>query len=173
MSRYPNRIPSRPSRPVQENKPTERASDLFKDVWDTWAKNEKQRTNTTTCEDYIRNLSVKNRDYTIPAYRNSTNNTFSTIVKNEDIKEIRLIEGYNIASFPVANNRVEYFYTPTGKKVDYKEITKTEEIQASEYSSDPTNQLKKIGFNEFYQLYKYDYELRREVELCKMAIIRG
>lgn len=36
MSRYPNRIPSRPSRPVQENKPTERASDLFKDVWDTW-----------------------------------------------------------------------------------------------------------------------------------------
>lgn len=148
MSRYPNRIPSRPSRPVQENKPTERASDLFKDVWDTWAKNEKQRTNTTTCEDYIRNLSVKNRDYTIPAYRNSTNNTFSTIVKNEDIKEIRLIEGYNIASFPVANNRVEYFYTPTF-------------------------QLKSIGFTDFYQLYKYDYELRREVELCKMAIIRG
>lgn len=50
---------------------------------------------------------------------------------------------------------------------------KHKEIQASEYSSDPTNQLKKIGFNEFYQLYKYDYELRREVELCKMAIIRG
>ena len=101
MSRYPNRIPSRPSRPVQENKPTERASDLSKDVWDTWAKNEKQRTNTTTCEDYIRNLSVKNRDYTIPTYRNSTNNTFSTIVKNEDIKEIRLVEGYNIVDFPI------------------------------------------------------------------------
>lgn len=166
MSRYPNRIP----RQIQENKPTESASDLFKDVWDM---NSKPSTTQSTCEDYIRNLSVKNRNYKIPAYRNSTNNTFSAIVKNEDIKEIRLIEGYNIASFPVANNRVEYFYTPRGKKVDYKEITKVEEIQASEYSSDPTNQLKKIGFTDFYQLYKYDYELRREVELCKMAIIRG
>ena len=63
-----------------------RVSDLFKDYGD---KNSKPRTNTTTCEDYIRNLSVKNRDYTIPTYRNSTNNTFSTIVKNEDIKEIK------------------------------------------------------------------------------------
>lgn len=169
MSRYPNRIPSRPSRPVQENKPTERASDLFKDVWDTWAKNEKQRTNTTTCEDYIRNLSVKNRDYTIPAYRNSTNNTFSTIVKNEDIKEIRLIGDYNIVDFPRENNRVEFFYAPDGKKVDYKEITKLEEIQPSQCREDSTFQLKKIGFTEFYQLYKYDYELRREVELCQMA----
>lgn len=147
-----------------------RVSDLFKDYGD---KNSKQRTNTTTCEDYIRNLSVKNRDYTIPTYRNSTNNTFSTIVKNEDIKEIKLIEGYNIASFPVANNRVEFFYTPTGKRVDYKEITKTEEIQPSECREDPTFQLKSIGFTDFYQLYQYDYELRREVELCIMAIIRG
>lgn len=171
MSRYPNRIPDRPTRQIQENKPKEiKASDLFKDYGDM---NSKQRTNTTTCEDYIRNLSVKNRDYTIPTYRNSTNNTFSTIVKNEDIKEIRLIEGYNIASFPVANNRVEFFYTPTGKKVDYKEITKTEKIEPSECREDPTFQLKSIGFTDFYQLYKYDYELRREVELCKMAIIRG
>ena len=167
MSRYPSRIPNRPTRQIQENKPKEiKASDLFKDYGD---KNSKQRTNTTTCEDYIRNLSVKNRDYTIPAYRNSTNNTFSTIVKNEDIKEIRLIEGYNIASFPVANNRVEFFYTPTGKKVDYKEITKVEKIEHSECREDPTFQLKSIGFTDFYQLYKYDYELRREVELCKMA----
>ena len=144
-----------------------RVSDLFKDYGD---KNSKQRTNTTTCEDYIRNLSVKNRDYTIPTYRNSTNNTFSTIVKNEDIKEIKLVEGYIITSFPIAaNNRVEFFYTPRGKKVDYKEIIKVEKIEPSEYSSDPTNQLEKIGFTEFYQLYKYDYELRREVELCQMA----
>ena len=171
MSRYPSRIPNRPTRQIQENKPKEiKASDLFKDYGD---KNSKQRTNTTTCEDYIRNLSVKNRDYTIPTYRNTTNNTFSTIVKNEDIKEIRLVEGYNITSFSIeANNRVEFFYTPTGKKVDYKEITKTEEIQASEYSSDPTNQLKKIGFNEFYQLYKLN-EFGLETKLCQMAIIRG
>lgn len=147
-----------------------RVSDLFKDYGD---KNSKQRTNTTTCENYIRNLSVKNRDYTIPTYRNTTN-TFSTIVKNEDIKEIRLVEGYIITIFPVeANNRCQYFYTPTGKKVSYNEITKTEEIQASECREDPTFQLKSIGFTDFYQLYKYDYELRREVELCIMAIIRG
>lgn len=170
MSRYPKRIPSRPTRQIQENKPSESASDLFKDYGD---KNSKQRTNTTTCEDYIRNLSVKNRDYTIPAYRNSTNNTFSTIVKNEDIKEIKLIGDYNIVNFPRANNRVEFFYAPDGKKVDYKEITKTEEIQTSECREGPTFQLKSIGFTDFYQLYKYDYELRREVELCIMAIIKG
>ena len=167
MSRYPSRIPNRPTRQIQENKPKEiKASDLFKDYGD---KNSTPRANATTCEDYIRNLSVKNRDYTIPTYRNSTNNTFSTIVKNEELKEIRLVEGYNIASFPRENNRVEFFYTPTGKKVDYKEITKTEEIQASECREDPTFQLKSIGFTGFYQLYKYDYELRREVELCVMA----
>lgn len=142
-----------------------RVSDLFKDYGD---KNSKPRTNTTTCEDYIRNLSVKNRDYTIPTYRNTTN-TFSTIVKNEDIKEIRLVEGYIITIFPVeANNRVEFFYTPTGKRVDYKEITKTEKIQPSQYSSDPTNQLEKIGFTDFYQLYMHN-EFGLEVELCIMA----
>lgn len=165
MSRYPKRIPSRPTRQIQENKPSESASDLFKDYGD---KNSKQRTNTTTCDDYIRNLSVKNRDYTIPTYRNSTNNTFSTIVKNEDIKEIKLIGDYNIVDFPISNNRVEFFYTPDGKKVDYKEITKIEEIQPSQYSSDPTNQLKKIGFTNFYQLYKLS-EFGLEVELCVMA----
>lgn len=167
MSRYPNRIPDRPTRQIQENKPKEfRVSDLFKDYGD---KNSKQRANTTTCEDYIRNLSVKNRDYTIPAYRNSTNNTFSTIVKNEDIKEIKLIGDYNIVNFPRENNRVEFFYAPDGKKVDYKEITKLEEIQPSQCREDSTFQLKSIGFTDFYQLYKYDYELRREVELCVMA----
>lgn len=166
MSRYPNRIPSRPSRPVQENKPKEiKASDLFKDYGD---KNSKQRTNTTTCEDYIRNLSVKNRNYTIPAYRNSTDNTFSTIVKNEELKEIRLIGDYNIVDFPIANNRVEFFYAPSGKKVDYKEIIKIEKIEPSQCSSDPTCQLKKIGFTDFYQLYMYN-EFGLETKLCEMA----
>lgn len=165
MSRYPSRIPNRPTRQIQENKPSESASDLFKDVWDM---NSKPSTIQSTCEDYIRNLSVKNRNYTIPAYRNSTDNTFSTIVKNEDIKEIKLIGDYNIVNFPIANNRVEFFYAPDGKKVDYKEITKIEEIQPSQYSSDPTNQLKKIGFTNFYQLYKLS-EFGLEVELCVMA----
>ena len=165
MSRYPSRIPNRPTRQIQENKPSESASDLFKDVWDM---NSKPSTIQSTCEDYIRNLSVKNRNYTIPAYRNSTDNTFSTIVKNEELKEIRLIGDYNIVDFPIANNRVEFFYAPDGKKVDYKEITKIEEIQPSQYSSDPTNQLKKIGFTNFYQLYKLS-EFGLEVELCVMA----
>lgn len=170
MSRYPSRIPSRASRQIQENKPSESASSLFKDYGDM---NSKSSTMQTTCEDYIRNLSVKNRDYTIPTYRNSTNNTFSTIVRNEDIKEIKLIGDYNIVDFPISNNRVEFFYTPTGKRVSYNEITKLEEIQPSQYSGDPTNQLKNIGFTDFYQLYQYDYELRREVELCIMAVYRG
>lgn len=166
MSRYPSRIPNRPTRQIQENKPSESASDLFKDVLDM---NSKPSTIQSTCEDYIRNLSVKNRNYTIPAYRNSTDNTFSTIVKNEDIKEIKLIGDYNIVNFPrEANNRVEFFYAPSGKKVDYKEITKTEEIQASECREDPTFQLKKIGFTVFYQLYKLN-EFGLEVELCIMA----
>lgn len=170
MSRYPKRIPSRPTRQIQENKPSESASDLFKDVWDM---NSKPSTIQSTCEDYIRNLSVKNRNYTIPAYRNSTDNTFSTIVKNEDIKEIKLIEGYNIVNFPrEANNRVEFFYTPTGKRVDYKEITKTEEIEPSQCSPDPTCELKKIGFTDFYQLYKLN-EFGLETKLCIMAIIKG
>lgn len=126
-----------------------RVSDLFKQYGD-------------------RNVYANN--FTPSYHRNSTNNTFSTIVMNEDIKEIRLVEGYNITVFPIqANNRCQYFYTPTGKKVDYKEIIKVEKIEPSEYSSDPTCQLKKIGFTDFYQLYQYDYDLRREVELCKMA----
>lgn len=169
MSRYPSRIPSRASRQIQENKPSESASSLFKDYGDM---NSKSSTMQTTCEDYIRNLSVKNRDYTIPTYRNSTNNTFSTIVRNEDIKEIKLIGDYNIVDFPISNNRVEFFYTPTGKRVDYKEITKTEKIEPSECREEPTNQLKKIGFNEFYQLYKLN-EFGLEIKLCQMAIIRG
>lgn len=126
-----------------------KVSDLFKDYGD-------------------KNAYAKN--FVKSTYRNSTDNTFSAIVKNEDIKEIRLVEGYIITSFPIAaNNRCQYFYTPRGKKVDYKEIIKVEKIEASEYSSDPTCQLKKIGFTDFYQLYQYDYELRREVELCQMA----
>lgn len=146
-----------------------RVSDLFKDYGD---KNSKQRANTTTCEDYIRNLSVKNRNYTPSHYRNSTNNTFSTIVKNEDIKEIKLVGDYNIVNFPRENNRVEFFYAPDGKKVDYKEITKTEEIEPSQCREDSTFQLKKIGFNEFYQLYKLN-EFGLETKLCVMAIIKG
>lgn len=165
MSRYPKRIPSRPTRQIQENKPSESASDLFKDYGDM---NSKSSTMQTTCEDYIRNLSVKNRDYTIPTYRNSTNNTFSAIVKNEDIKEIRLVGDYNVIDFPIANNRVEFFYAPDGARVDYKEITKTEKIEPSQYSSDPTCQLKNIGFTEFYQLYMHN-EFGLEVELCVMA----
>lgn len=163
MSRYPNRIPNRtPQAPKKEEKS---ALDYFKD---TWNRTSAPRKVTTTCEDYIRNMSVRNRDYTTPTYRN-TANTFSTIVRNEDLKEVRLIGEYSVTDFPIeANNRVEFFYAPSGKKVDYKEITKVEEIQASEYSSDPTNHLKNIGFTKFYQLYKKN-DFGVEVKLCRMA----
>ena len=119
---------------------------------------------------YSKNVYANN--FTPSHYRNSTDNTFSAIVKNEDIKEIRLVGDYNIVDFPIANNRVEFFYAPDGAKVDYKEITKVEEIQPSQYSSDPTNQLEKIGFTDFYQLYKVN-EFGIESKLCRMAIIKG
>lgn len=129
-----------------------KASDLFKEYGD-------------------KNAYAKN--FVKSTYRNTTNK-FSTIVRNEDIKEIRLVGDYNVIDFPrEANNRCQFFYAPDGAKVDYKEITKVEEIEPSQYSSDPTCQLKKIGFTDFYQLYQYDYDLRREIELCKMAIIKG
>ena len=120
-----------------------RVSDLFKAPNEVRAKAKYDYSEGITS--YSKNVYANN--FTPSHYRNSTNNTFSTIVKNEDIKEIRLVEGYNIVDFPIqANNRVEFFYAPSGKKVDYKEITKLEEIQPSQYSSDPTNQLKKYRF---------------------------
>lgn len=115
---------------------------------------------------YSKNVYANN--FTSSHYRNSTNNTFSAIVKNEDIKEIRLVGDYNVIDFPIANNRVEFFYAPDGARVDYKEITKTEKIEPSQYSSDPTCQLKNIGFTDFYQLYKLN-EFGLETKLCQMA----
>lgn len=146
-----------------------KVSDLFKSSGEVRAKAKYDYSQGITR--YSKNVYANN--FTSSHYRNSTNNTFSAIVKNEDIKEIRLVGDYNIVNFPrEANNRVEFFYAPDGKKVDYKEITKTEEIQASECREDPTFQLKKIGFTEFYQLYKLN-EFGLETKLCKMAIIKG
>lgn len=141
-----------------------RVSDLFKAPGEVRAKAKYDYSEGITS--YSKNVYANN--FVKSTYRNSTNNTFSTIVRNEDIKEIKLIGDYNIVDFPIANNRVEFFYAPDGAKVDYKEITKIEEIQPSQYSSDPTNQLKKIGFTDFYQLYKVN-EFGLEVELCQMA----
>ena len=141
-----------------------RVSDLFKAPNEVRAKAKYDYSQGITS--YSKNVYANN--FTSSHYRNTTN-TFSTIVKNEDIKEIKLIGDYNIVDFSIeANNRVEFFYAPDGAKVDYKEITKVEEIQPSQYSSDPTNQLKKIGFTDFYQLYKVN-EFGIEVELCQMA----
>ena len=141
-----------------------KVSDLFKSSNEVRAKAKYDYNEGITS--YSKNVYANN--FTSSHYRNSTNNTFSAIVKNEDIKEIRLVGDYNVIDFPIANNRVEFFYAPDGARVDYKEITKTEKIEPSQYSSDPTNQLKKIGFTDFYQLYKLN-EFGREVELCQMA----
>ena len=145
-----------------------KVSDLFKASNEVRAKAKYDYSQGITS--YSKNVYAKN--FVKSTYRNTTN-TFSTIVMNEDIKEIRLVEGYNIVDFPIeANNRCQFFYTSTGKKVDYKEITKVEEIEPSQCSSDPTCQLKKIGFTDFYQLYKLN-EFGLEVELCIMAVYRG
>ena len=145
-----------------------KVSNLFKSSGEVRAKAKYDYSEGITS--YSKNVYANN--FTPSHYRNSTDNTFSAIVKNEDIKEIRLVGDYNIVDFPIANNRVEFFYAPDGAKVDYKEITKVEEIQPSQYSSDPTNQLEKIGFTDFYQLYKVN-EFGIESKLCRMAIIKG
>ena len=145
-----------------------KVSDLFKSSNEVRAKAKYDYNEGITS--YSKNVYANN--FTPSHYRNSTNNTFSAIVKNEDIKEIRLVGDYNVIDFPIANNRVEFFYAPDGARVDYKEITKTEKIEPSQYSSDPTNQLKKIGFTDFYQLYKLN-EFGLETKLCQMAIIKG
>lgn len=143
-----------------------KVSDLFKEYGD-------RSKPTPDVDKWYNNRSVYSKNFVKSHYRNTAND-FSKLVSDEDIKEIKLVGDYSITDFPIqANNRVQFFYTPDGKKVDYKEITKVEKIEPSEYEGNATNQLKKIGFTDFYQLYKYDYELRREVELCIMAIYRG
>lgn len=141
-----------------------KASDYFKSPNEVRAKAKYDYSQGITS--YSKNVYANN--FTSSHYRNSTNNTFSAIVKNEDIKEIRLVGDYNVIDFPIANNRVEFFYAPDGARVDYKEITKTEKIEPSQYSSDPTFQLKNIGFTDFYQLYKLN-EFGLETKLCQMA----
>lgn len=54
------------------------------------------------------------------------------------------------------------------KRIPSRPTRQIQENKPSEYSSDPTNQLKKIGFTNFYQLYKLS-EFGLEVELCVMA----
>ena len=141
-----------------------KASDYFKSPNEVRAKAKYDYSQGITS--YSKNVYANN--FTSSHYRNSTNNTFSAIVKNEDIKEIRLVGDYNVIDFPIANNRVEFFYAPDGARVDYKEITKTEKIEPSQYSSDPTFQLKNIGFTDFYQLHKLN-EFGLETKLCQMA----
>ena len=105
------------------------------------------------------------------SHRNATN-TFSMIVRNEDLQEVKLIgKDDGVIDFPIEScNRVEFFYAPGGKKVDYSEVTKVEEIQASEYDTCPTCQLKKIGFTKFYQLYiRHETNKNVDAKLCKMA----
>lgn len=142
-----------------------RVSDLFKAPNEVRAKAKYDYNQGITS--YSKNVYANN--FT-PSHHRNTTNTFSTIVKNEDLKEVKLIGEYSVTDFPIqANNRVEYFYAPDGKKVDYKEVTKVEEIQPSEYSSCPTCQLKNIGFTKFYQLYKVN-DFGVESKLCRMAI---
>lgn len=141
-----------------------KVSDLFKASNEVRAKAKYDYSQGITS--YSKNVYANN--FT-PSHHRNTTNTFSTIVMNEDVKEIKLVGDYNIVDFSIeANNRCQFFYAPDGAKVDYKEITKVEEIQPSEYSSDPTNQLKKIGFTDFYQLYKVN-EFGLETKLCQMA----
>lgn len=167
------RIPHRPaSREAYKPQPKqeESALDFFKD---TWNKREQFTNQTGNCEDYLKSLSIKNQYgiQTSNTHRVSNiNSDFKSIINDEDTKEIKLVgENSTVKLDPTFSNRVEYFYAPGGKKVSYSEITKVEAITPG-YD---LQQLKNIGYSEFYQLYKYDIEFKRENKLCVMAIYKG
>lgn len=147
-----------------------RVSDLFSEL----GERPRARTKTISSEEYLNKLSYRNKDWSPTKVQNVTN-TFSKIVKNEDFKEIKLVDNNDriSTSFPIqANNRCQYFYNVRdGKKVDYKEVIKCEEISPSEYGCDTTCNLKKLGFKNFYQLYvKSEFNPNLDVKLCIMAI---
>lgn len=148
------------------------ALDYFKP---TWEKNSKPMKNQSTCDEYLKRMSIKNQ-YGIQTHSNSYKvivNDFALTLKNTDtIKEVKLFKDDNVVKLdPVYSNRVEFFYAPGGKKVNYSEVTSCQCIQPSKYSSDMSNKLSKIGFNEFYTV-KMKNEFGVEVELCTMAIYR-
>lgn len=163
MSRYPNRIPSRPSRPVQENKPTERASDLFKDYGD---KNSTPRTNTTTCDDYIRNLSVKNtygiqtsnyhrqeQEKPLATFMNSGLSTCKVITLTQDI-EVSVSACNRIKAIEIYN-----------QSLLYADCTKLEEVtDNSKYDIHKRNGYK------VYDLYKYNFVANADTVHMTIAV---
>lgn len=149
-----------------------RGNNNMSNVVDLFKNKNEMRAKAEYKHDFFRG-NVYSRNFVKNTYT-AVSNDFAAIVKSDGIKEARLSDSNNkIVNFPVeANNRVEYFYTPTGKRVNYSEITKVEKIEPSEYAGDATNSLKKLGFTEFYSLKKMN-EFNVEVDLCVMAILRA
>lgn len=163
MSRYPNRIPSRPSRQVEDNTPKESALDYFKD---TWAKNEKPNPIQTTYEDYIRNLSVKNtygiqtsnyhrqeQEKPLATFMNSGLSTCKVITLTQDI-EVSVSACNRIKAIEIYN-----------QSLLYADCTKLEEVtDNSKYDIHKRNGYK------VYDLYKYNFVANADTVHMTIAV---
>lgn len=134
--------------------------DLFKNVEETRAKEE------LGADYFYNNRSVYAKNYVANTYKNTTN-TFAELMNNENISSVRLIDvnDNSIHMFDKSSsNRMQYFYFKN-KKIDYKEITRVEKINADGYSN-----LVAQGYNNFYNLYKLN-EFNNEYLLCVLAFV--
>lgn len=134
--------------------------DLFKNVGETRAKKE------LGADNFYNNRSVYSKNYVKNTYKNTTN-TFAELMNNDDISSVRLIDtsDNSIHMFDKSSsNRMQYFYFKN-KKIDYKEITRVEKINADGYSH-----LVAQGYNNFYNLYKLN-EFNNEYLLCVLAFV--
>lgn len=120
-----------------------KASDYFKEY---------RNKPTPNVDKWYNNRSVYSKNFVKSHYRNTAND-FSKLVSDEDILSIRLVDPSTKETYIFNrefNNRVQYFYYGKDqKKIDYKEITKVEQISGEGYYN-----LKEVGYNHFYELHK-------------------
>ena len=116
-------------------------------------------------EYFYNNKSVYSKNYVKTRYENTTSNTFSAIVKDDNVTDIRLVDlaDDSIHAFPKSsNNMMGHFYFKD-KKIDYKEIVKVEETTSEGYGI-----LTMQGYNNFYKIYKKN-QYGNEYCLCILA----
>lgn len=136
-----------------------KASSLFKDYGD-------RSKPTPDADKWYNNRSVYSKNFVKSAYRNTVND-FSRLVADDDILSIRLVDPYTKETYTFNrefSNRVQYFYYGKDQKmIDYKEITKVEQISGEGYYN-----LKEVGYNNFYELHKKN-DFGNECVLCVLA----
>lgn len=137
------------------------ASDYFK------APNE-VRAKAQYREDYNNRSIYSRRGINASNTHKNTVNDFSRLVADDDILSATLVDSYTKETYTFNrefNNRVQYFYFGKDQKmIDYKEITKVEQISSEGYYD-----LKQVGYNNFYELHKKN-DFGIEQVLCVLAL---